>query len=140
MSHRMRTTAEPSGVHRALEWLRRLLPADSRAQLYAITSALVAGLASWGVLDESLVPAVAGAGIAAVTLLYAILHATSTARTALYGLAAAVGVVLVALGVATDGQVESLLAVMAPVLGLSVAAATTGGGPDEYAGTDAAVS
>lgn len=111
--------------------LTTIVPAGARATWYAVGSAIVTALVAWGILDDTLAPAVTGVIIAAVTLLFAVLHSTSPWRQALYGVAAAIGVLGVALGWGTDVQVEALLAVVAPVLGLGAAAATTpaGDGP-----------
>lgn len=114
-----------------METIKNIVPAQARATWYAIASALVAALVAWGALDESAAPAVTGVIIAAVTLIFALLHSTSPWRQALYGLAAALGVLGVYLGWGTDVQMNALLAVIAPVLGIGTAAATTN---PEYAG------
>lgn len=108
-----------------MESIRSLVPAGQRATWYAVAGAIVTALVSWGVLDQAAAPAVTGVGLAAVTLVFALLHSTSPWRQALYALLAAATVLLVYLGYGTDAQWESILAVVAPVLGIGTAAATT---------------
>lgn len=108
-----------------METIRNLVPARARATVYAVASAIVAALVAWGVLDDSAAPAVTGVAIAVVTLLFAVLHSSSPWRQALYGLAAALSVLGVYLGWGSEAQFDSLLAIIAPVLGISTAAATT---------------
>lgn len=108
-----------------MESIRSLVPAGARATWYAVAGAIVTALVSWGVLDQAAAPAVTGVGLAAVTLVFALLHSTSPWRQALYALLAAATVLLVYLGYGTDAQWESILAVVAPVLGIGTAAATT---------------
>ena len=73
-----------------------------------------------------------GLATAVVTLAFAVIHSTSPWRQALYSLMAAVTVLMAYLGYGTDAQWETILATVAPVLGIGTAAATTGGG--EYIG------
>lgn len=115
-----------------METIRNLVPASARATWYAVASALVAALVSWGVLDDTAAPAITGVAIAAVTLIFALLHSDTPWRQAVYGLAAALGVLGVYLGWGSEVQMDALLAVIAPVLGLGTAAATTN--PGEYVG------
>ncbi|MFC3850063.1 hypothetical protein ACFORJ_07780 [Corynebacterium hansenii] len=115
-----------------LESIRTTVPANSRATVYAVAGALVAALVSWGVLDDAAAPAVAGVATAIVTLAFAVLHSTSPWRQALYGLMAAVTVLMTYLGYGEVAQWESILAVVAPVLGIGTAAATTGGYVGEH--------
>ena len=111
-----------------MEQIRNLVPASTRATWYAVSSALVAALVAWGVLDEAAAPAVTGVVIAVVTLLFALVHSTTPWRQALYGVAAALAVLGVFLGWGSEVQFDALLAVIAPVLGISTAAATTNAG------------
>ena len=115
-----------------LDHIRDTIPANSRATFYAVAAALVTALVSWGVLDQAAAPAVAGVATAVVTLLFAVIHSTSPWRIALYSLAAALTVLATYLGYGDTMQWESILAVVAPVLGIGTAAATTGG--DHYVG------
>lgn len=108
-----------------MENLRTIVPATYRATFYAVASAIVAALVSWGVLDQAAAPAVTGVVIAVVTLAFAVVHSTSPWRQALYGLAAAIAVLGAYLGWGTEAQFDSLLAILAPVLGITTAAATT---------------
>ena len=114
-----------------LDHIRTTVPATSRATFYAVAAALVTALVSWGVLDDAAAPAVVGVATAVVTLLFAVLHSTSPWRQSLYGLMAALTVLLAYLGYGAEAQWESVLAVVAPVLGIGTAAATTG---DHYVG------
>lgn len=59
-------------------------------------------------------------------------HSTSPWRQALYGVAAALGVLGAYVGRGREVQFDALLAVIAPVLSLATAAATTNAG--EYVG------
>lgn len=68
---------------------------------------------------------IAGVVIAAITLIYAIVHSESNLRTVIYGLCVAVGVLFVTLGTLTESESEALLAIVAPVLGITLAAAKT---------------
>lgn len=115
-----------------LDQIRDTIPANSRATFYAVAAALVTALVSWGVLDQAAAPAVVGVATAVVTLAFAVLHSTSPWRIALYSLAAALTVLATYLGYGTDAQWETILATVAPVLGIGTAAATTGG--DHYVG------
>ena len=115
-----------------METIRNFIPASARATWYAVASALVAALVSWGVLDDTAAPAITGVIIATVTLVFALLHSDTPWRQAVYGLAAALGVLGVYLGWCSEVQMDALLAVIAPVLGLGTAAATTN--PGEYVG------
>lgn len=112
--------------------VRNIVPASARATWYAVASALVAALVAWGVLDANAAPAITGVVVATVTLIFALLHSTSPWRQALYGVAAALGVLGTYLGWGSEVQFDALLAVIAPVLGLGAAAATTN--PGEYVG------
>ncbi|QDF20069.1 holin [Corynebacterium phage Lederberg] len=114
-----------------LDHIRDTIPANSRATFYAIAAALVTALVSWGVLDDAAAPAVVGVATAVVTLAFAVIHSDSPWRMALYSLAAALTVLATYLGYGTDAQWETILATVAPVLGIGTAAATTG---DHYVG------
>ena len=114
-----------------LDQIRTTIPANSRATFYAVAAATVTALVSWGVLDDAAAPAVAGVATAVVTLAFAVIHSTSPWRQSLYGLMAALTVLLAYLGYGAEAQWESVLAVVAPVLGIGTAAATTG---DHYVG------
>ncbi|MGV3114136.1 phage holin [Corynebacterium freneyi] len=115
-----------------LDQIRTTIPANSRATFYAVAAATVTALVSWGVLDDTAAPAVVGVATAVVTLLFAVVHSDSPWRMALYSLMAAVTVLMTYLGYGAEAQWESVLAVVAPVLGIGTAAATTGGG--DYVG------
>lgn len=115
-----------------LESIRNSVPAGARATWYAVASAVVTALVAWGVLDSVAAPAVTGFVVAVVTLVFALLHSTSPWRQALYALAASVSVLGAYLGWGTEPQMEALLAIIAPVLGITTAAATTNA--DEYVG------
>ena len=114
-----------------LNQIRHTVPAGQRATWYAVAGALVTALVSWGVLDDTAAPAVVGVATAVVTLLFAVVHSDSPWRMALYSLMAAVTVLMTYLGYGAEAQWESVLAVVAPVLGIGTAAATTG---DHYVG------
>lgn len=115
-----------------LNQIRHTVPAGQRATWYAVAGALVTALVSWGVLDDTAAPAVVGVATAVVTLLFAVVHSDSPWRMALYSLMAAVTVLMTYLGYGAEAQWESVLAVVAPVLGIGTAAATTTAG--EYVG------
>ncbi|MCQ9125585.1 hypothetical protein JY504_08140 [Corynebacterium amycolatum] len=115
-----------------METIRNFIPASARATWYAVASALVAALVSWGMLDDAAAPAVTGVVIAVITLMFALLHSTSPWRQALYGVASAVSVLGVYLGWGTEAQFDSILMIIAPVLAIGTAAATTNAG--EYVG------
>ena len=115
-----------------LNQIRTTIPANSRATFYAVAAAAVTALVSWGVLDDAAAPAVTGVATAVVTLLFALVHSDSPWRQSLYGLMAALTVLLAYMGHGDAVQWESILAIVAPVLGIGTAAATTGGG--DYVG------
>lgn len=108
-----------------LESLRTTIPARTRGTAYAAIAALVPALIGWGVLSETVAAAVGGVAAALVTLAFAVVHSTSPIRTAGYGVAAAVTVLFAVLGWGSIDQWELVLAVIAPVLGIGVAAANT---------------
>lgn len=108
-----------------MESIRSVVPASARATWYAVASALVAALVAWGVLDDTAAPAITGVIISTITLIFALIHSDTPWRQAVYGVAAAVGVLGVYLGWGTEVQFDALLAIIAPVLGLGTAAATT---------------
>lgn len=115
-----------------MEKIRSIVPAGARLTWYAVASAGIAALVAWGVLSEEAAPAVSGVVIAVVTLVFAIVHSTSPWRQALYAVAASVAVLGAYLGWGTEPQMEALLAIIAPVLGITTAAATTNA--DTYVG------
>lgn len=118
-----------------METIRNLIPADARAAWYAVSSAVVSALVAWGVLEEAAAPAVTGVVIAAVTLIFALVHSTSPWRQALYGFAAALAILGTYLGWGTEMQMGALVSIVASVLGIGTAAATTNPDqPDQYAG------
>lgn len=98
---------------------------ETRGQFYAAAAGLVTLLASFGFLAVSLVPAVTGVAIAAVALAFAFANSDSAKNKAVYVFTGAVGALLISLGWITDYQQEAVLAVVAPVLGISYAAAQT---------------
>nr|WP_053411706.1 hypothetical protein [Corynebacterium lactis] len=115
-----------------MEKIRSIVPAGARLTWYAVASAVITALVSWGVLSEEAAPAVTGVVIAVVTLVFAIVHSTTPWRQALYAVAASVAVLGAYLGWGSGVQMDALLAVIAPVLGITTAAATTNAG--EYVG------
>ena len=114
--------------------IRSIVPAGARAAWYATATAVVTALVAWGIIDEAATPAVVGVAMAAITLVFAIVHSSSPVRQAAYALAAAIGVLGVYLGWGTDVQIDALLAIFAPALGLGTAAATTTIGDAAYVG------
>lgn len=105
--------------------IRTWLKPETRGTVYTVSAALVAALVVFGVVSATLASSIAGLLLAVVTLLYAIIHSESILRTAIYGVCAAAAGLFVALGSITDNQSESLLAIVAPVLGITLAAANT---------------
>lgn len=108
--------------------IKDTIPASARATWYAVASATVAALVAWGVVDEVLASAITGVAVAVVTLIFAIIHSDTPWRQALYGVAAAVVTLGALLGWGTEAQLGSLLMILASVLGISTAAATTDAG------------
>lgn len=117
-----------------LDSIRTTVPESTRATAYAVGVAIVAALVSWGYLDQVYAAALTGVVGAAITLAFAIIHSTDPWRRALYGLMAATGVLAVTFGWGTDVQIDALLAIAAPVLGIGAAAATTTIGDAAYVG------
>lgn len=103
------------------EWLQP----ETRGTVYAISAAIVAALVTFGFLSSTLAVSVSGVAVGIITLIYAVLHSESTVRTAFYSLCAAVGALFIALGIFTDAEADALLAVIAPVAGITLAAAKT---------------
>ncbi|MCW2089459.1 UNVERIFIED_ORG: urea transporter [Rhodococcus erythropolis] len=110
--------------------LRALIPAAARGRVYVTATALVALLHANGLISEDAGDQWAALAIAVVTLMFAILHSTSKVRTALYSAALAVQGVAQVYGVWTDTQWAGVLALVAALLGISVAAARTPTGSD----------
>lgn len=111
--------------------IRTWLTPQTRGTLYTVAAALVTALVVFGFIASTLAPAIVGLLVAIITLVYAIIHSESTIRTAIYGVCAATAGLFIGLGTLTDVQSESLLAVVAPVLGITLAAAKTPTGQRE---------
>lgn len=107
------------------ETIRGLFKPETRGQFYASAAAGVTLLASFGFISVSIVPAVTGVVIAALALAYAFINSDSAKNKVVYTFCAALGGLLITLGYLTDHQQEAILAVVAPVLGISYAAAQT---------------
>lgn len=90
-----------------------------------MAAAVVAALVTFGVISSTMAAPIAGVIVATITLIYAIIHSESNLRTVIYGLCVAVGVLFVTLGTLTESESEALLAIVAPVLGITLAAAKT---------------
>lgn len=112
--------------------IRDWLKPETRGTVYAVSAALVAALVTFGVISSTVAAPIAGVVIAAITLLYAIVHSESNLRTVLYGLCVAVGALFVTLGTLTNNETEALLSVIAPVLGITLAAAKTPTREEKY--------
>lgn len=117
-----------------LDSIRNTVPESARATWYAVAVAIVSALVAWGYLDQVYVAALTGVVGAAITLAFAIIHSSSPWRVALYGLMGAVGVLAVTLGWGSQVQIDAVLAIAAPVLGIGAAAATTTVGDAAYVG------
>lgn len=102
-------------------WLRP----ETRGTVYAVAAAVVAALVTFGVISSTMAAPIAGVVVATITLIYAIIHSESNLRTVIYGLCVAVGVLFVTIGTWTESESEALLAIVAPVLGITLAAAKT---------------
>ncbi|WKD60933.1 hypothetical protein CCICO_04480 [Corynebacterium ciconiae DSM 44920] len=113
-----------------LDSIRAAVPASYRGTLYAVVAAVAPALIAWGVLGEEQAAAVVGVATAAVTLLFAVIHSTSSVRTAVYGVIAAVTAALAVWGYGDPAQWDTILAIVAPALGMGVAAANTPAGED----------
>ena len=105
--------------------LREWLAPETRGRVYTAASAIVAALVVFGVVSSTMAVSITGVVLGVITLVYAILHSESNLRTVIYGLCVAVGALLVTLGTLTNSETEALLAVVAPVLGITLAAAKT---------------
>lgn len=103
------------------EWLKP----ETRGTVYTVAAAVVAALVTFGVISSTIAAPIAGVVVATITLIYAIIHSESNLRTVIYGLCVAVGVLFVTLGTLTGSESEALLAIVAPVLGITLAAAKT---------------
>lgn len=110
--------------------IRERVPATTRGKVYSVANAVIAALVVFGVLSSSLAPAVVGVAISVITLIYAILHSVSEWRSALYATLGAIGVLSVAIGVFSTMHVAALLGIVAPILGVTVAAANTPSGEE----------
>lgn len=108
-----------------METIRTWLKPETRGTLYTVAAGVVAALVTFGVLSTTLAASVAGVAVGVITLIYAIVHSESNLRTVIYGLCAAVGALLVTLGAFSNDESDALLAVVAPVLGITLAAART---------------
>lgn len=109
-------------------WLRP----ETRGTVYTVAAALVAALVTFGVISSTMAAPIAGVVVATITLVYAIVHSESNLRTVIYGLCVAVGVLFVTLGTLTNNQTDALLAIVAPVLGITLAAAKTPTRSEDY--------
>lgn len=105
--------------------IRSWLKPETRGMLYTASAAVVTALVVFGVIASNIAAPITAVVLAAITLIYAMVHSESTLRTAAYALCAAVGALMVTLGTVSDDQSDALLAVIAPVLGISLAAAKT---------------
>ncbi|MBP2208153.1 hypothetical protein JOJ86_005879 [Rhodococcus percolatus] len=109
----------------ALTAIRTAVPAQAREKFYVVAGAVVALLASWGVVGESVTQQWTAFAVSVVALVFAIIHSTDSWRTGLYGtLLAAQGLGQV-YGLLTESQWASILGLAAAVLGIAVAAAKT---------------
>ncbi|NKS62363.1 hypothetical protein GS966_19970 [Rhodococcus hoagii] len=108
-----------------LDYLRRLIPATLREQLYTYAVAAVMLLAGLGYISNAaaaLWTAVAGAS---VTLVFALLHSLSPWRTALYGLLAAVAPLMLWYSIGTEQGWAAVLAFAGVLFGITKAATNT---------------
>lgn len=105
--------------------IRSVIPAYARERWYIVSNALVSFLTMWGLLDASLGQQIATLAIASITLLFAILYSTDEIRTAIYTLVLAVQAVAQVLGILTDQQWGAIVALVAILLGQTLAAAKT---------------
>lgn len=108
-----------------MEKVRGWLKPETRGTVYTVAAAVVAALVVFGVISSSYAAPIAGVILAGVTLLYAIIHSESNIRTVIYVFCAAVGAMFVTMGTISDDESDALLAVVAPVLGITLAAAKT---------------
>lgn len=105
--------------------VRNWLRPETRGTVYTVAAAVVAALVTFGVISSTMAAPIAGVVIATITLIYAIANSDSNIRTVIYGLCVAVGILFVTLGTLSDNESEALLAIVAPVLGITLAAAKT---------------
>lgn len=112
-------------MNTAKENIRNWFRPETRGQFYAAAAGVVTLLASLGFISVSLVPSITGVVLGVLALAYAYVNSDSAKNKVIYSLCAAIGALLIALGVFTDGQNEAILAVVAPVLGIGYAAAKT---------------
>lgn len=105
--------------------IKKWLTPEKRGMLYATSASAVAALVVFGAISSTIASSIAGVAIAVITLIYAIVHSESNVRSVTYGLAGAIGALFVTLGAITDKESEALLAVVAPVMGITLAAAKT---------------
>lgn len=108
-----------------MDKIKTWLKPETRGTVYTVAGAVVAALVTFGVISSTIAAPIAGVVVAAITLIYAIVHSESNIRTVIYSLCVAVGVLFVTLGTLTDNQTDALLAIIAPVLGITLAAANT---------------
>jgi len=106
-----------------MEKIRTWLKPETRGTVYTVAAAVVAALVVFGILSSTMAGAIAGVVVAGITLLYAIIHSESNLRTAFYALCVAVGAFFVTLGSITGDEADALLAIIAPVAGITLAAA-----------------
>lgn len=105
--------------------IKTLLNPANRGRIYATVAAIVGALVTFGVVSTSIAPLIVGLVLSVITLGMAIVNSKNTVRTAIYGVCAAVGALLVALGIIDGAQTDALIAIAAPLLGITLAAAKT---------------
>ena len=98
---------------------------ETRGQFYAVASGFVVLLSSLGLMSVSYVPAITGVVVAVLALIYAYVNSDVAKNKVIYTLCAAIGGLLITLGYVTDNETQAVLAFVAPVLGISYAAAKT---------------
>lgn len=105
--------------------LRGVAPASVRAALHEASGPLVVLLVAYGFANDAQAASIVAAVVTVTDLLLAMLHAETTWRTLVYPALAAVGAVLVNLGVYDQHLVAAVLGVTAAVLGSVLAARHT---------------
>lgn len=109
----------------ALASIRTAVPAAAREKFYVVAGAVVALLASWGVVDQSVTQQWTAFAVSVVALVFAIIHSTDSWRTGVYGTLLATQGLGQVYGVLSEAQWASVLGLAAAVLGIAVAAAKT---------------
>lgn len=105
--------------------LRTIAPASVRAALHEASGPLVVLLVAYGFANDVQAASIVAAIVTVTDLLLAMIHAETTWRTMVYPALAAVGAVLVNLGVYDQHLVAAVLGVAAAVLGSVLAARHT---------------